>query len=396
MTAPVAGSAGYIALPVTTDPDQLAADALAYLALQQPGWVAREGHLEVWLIRAFARMCAETAAVSAQVPLSIFQFFGSQLLGLAPITGSAAGMNSTWTLTDSLGHLIPAGTTVAYRVSGTQNLLFQTVADVTVPAGQNQTAVGGVSLVAVSAGAAGNGLAPAALAPVDALAFVASVVSTTKSAGGQDAETQAAYLDRLAAELQLLAPRPIIPSDFAALARNQPGVSRAAALDGYNPADGTSNNVRMVAVAVVDAAGAALPTAAKTVVAAALQAQRELNFVVNVVDPTYSSVKVTAQLVCAPGYNTDQVTAAATAAVNAYLSPATWGTDAGLTWVNTTTVRYLTIGGILRDIPGVRYVASLQIGVGNGALAAADATLTGPIPLPTPGTINITTTAALT
>lgn len=398
MTTPaqaVSGSAGYIALPVTTDPDQLAADALGYLALQQPGWVAREGHLEVWLIRAFARMCAETAAVAAEVPLSIFQYFGTQLLGLPPLTGSSAGMQSTWTLTDSNGHLIPAGTTVAYRISGSQTALFQTVADVTVPAGSNQTAVGGVSLQAVLPGSAGNGLAPAALSPVDSLAFIASVVSTTKSAGGADAESQSDYLDRLAAELQLLAPRPIIPSDYAALARNQSGVSRAAALDGYNPADQSSGNARMVAVAVVDANGQALPSATKTAIAAALAAQREINFVVNVIDPTYTAVRVTAQLVCAPGYNTDQVTAAATAALQSYLSPANWG-GSGANWVNTTVVRYLTLGGILDDIPGVRYVASLQIAIGAGALAAADGALPGPIPLPTVGTINITTTAALT
>jgi hypothetical protein len=391
----VSGSAGYIALPVTTDPDQLAADALGYLALQQPGWVAREGHLEVWLIRAFARMCAETASVAAQVPLAIFQYFGTQLLGLPPLVGATAGMASTWNLTDSNGHLIPAGTNVAYRVSSKQTVLFQTAADVTVVAGQSSTGVGQVPLVAVAAGSVANGLGPSVLAPVDSLSFVSSVISTTTSAGGADAETQAQYLDRLAAELQLLAPRPIIPSDFAALARNQSGVARAAALDGYNPADSSTGNARMVAVAVVDPAGNALPTASKALVTAALQAQREINFVVNVVDPTYTAVRVTAQLVSAPGYNTDSVTAAATAALQAFLSPANWG-GPGLTWTNTTVVRYLTVGGILDDIPGVRYVSSLTIGIGAGSLVAGDGTLPGPIPLPTVGAMNITTTAALT
>jgi len=391
----VAGSAGYIALPVTTDPDKLAADALAYLALQQPGWVAREGHLEVWMIRAFARMCAETATVAAQVPLAIFQYFGNRLLGLPAEQGAAAGMNSTWTLNDTAGHLIPAGTTVAYSISARQTMLFQTVADYTVPAGQSVTPAGAIALQAVLPGTQGNGLAPAALSLVDALAFVVSVQSTTTSAGGADTETQSDYLDRLSDELRLLAPRPILPADFAALARNVPGVTRAAALDGYNPADSSYNNARMVAVGVVDANGNALSSSVKAAVTTALQAQREINFVVNVMDPTYSTVKVTASLVCAPGYDPDGVTAAAVAALQAYLSPANWG-GPNLAWTNTTVVRYLTVGGILDDIPGVRYVASLTIGIGAGAMSAADATLAGPIPLPQPGAINITTSVALT
>ena len=54
------------------------------------------------------------------------------------------------------------------------------------------------------------------------------------------------YINRLTAELQLLAPRPILPADFAALATSVTGVFRAMAIGGLNPgrsvADGITTN----------------------------------------------------------------------------------------------------------------------------------------------------------
>jgi uncharacterized phage protein gp47/JayE len=391
VTSPVSGSAGYIALPVTTDADTLATNALTYLAQQQPGWVAREGHLEVWMIRAFARMCAETAQVAAQVPLSIFQYYGSQLMNLPPLTGSAASMNATFTLTDTQGHLIPAGTVVSYPAASTTNVLFQTTADITVPAGSNATGTGAVVLTAITAGADANGLAPRALSLVSNLSFVASVVSTTTSAGGTDAESQSAYLDRLAAELQLMSPRPILPNDFAVLARNQSGVARATAIDGYNTSNGTSGNSRTVGVSVVDANGAALSSGQMSAIATSLQALREANFVVGVAAPNYNTVNITATLKAVSGANTATVSSAATTALQSYLSPANWGGPAPA-WTNQTVVRYLTIAGILDNIPNVSYVSNLQIGVNAGAMAAADGNLTGAFPLTQPGSITITVT----
>jgi hypothetical protein len=389
----VSSSAGYLSFPVTTDADTLATQALSYLTQQLPGWVPREGHLEVWMIRAFARMCAETAAVAAQVPLGIFQYFGTALLNLPALAGSQAQCQSTWTLTDTLGHTIPAGTTVGYRTSPDGLVLLRTTADVTVPAGQYQTAIGGVTLQAVVATAAANGLAPAQLIPVDNLSFVATIVSTTTTAGGADPEDQAAYLDRLATELTLLTPRPILPADFAALARNQPAVARATAIDGYNPADGSLNNARMVTVAVVDAEGNALTTTQQDAVADALEAQREVNFVVNVVAPTYTAVNVSAQVTAQPGQSLTAVTAACAAALTDLLSPANWGGPAPA-WTNTSTVRYLTVGAVLAAVPGVRFVSGLQLSVGAGALQPQDAQLPGAVPLPTPGTINVVVSPA--
>jgi len=383
---------GYITLPVTVDPSKILANAQAFLAANLPGYVARPGHLESWLLEAMAQMVAETAQVASIVPLSIFQYFGQSLLGIAPIMGAAASMGSTWTLTDTAGHTIPAGTVVAYSLAGQSAVLFATQAAVTVPAGSTQTAPGQVILAAQQVGAAANGLAAGPLTLVDNLAFVSSIVSTAVSTGGVAAETQAAYLSRLSGDLALLAPRPIIPSDFSALARNQPGVARATTLDGYNPAGGSSNNPRMVTVACVDTAGNALSAGAQGAVSAALQAQREVNFVVNVVGPSYTSVDVSVQIVATRGVNINTVQAAAQAALAAFLNPASWGGPPPA-WMNITTVRYLALAGLLADLPGVGYIAGIQMAVTGNSMLSQDVQLVGAIPLPRPGNIGVNVTA---
>jgi len=616
---------GYITLPVTVDPATILANAQAFLAANMPGYVARPGHLESWLLEAMAQMVAETAQVASIVPLSIFQYFGQSLLGIAPIAGASASMGSTWTLTDSAGHTIPAGTVVAYSLAGQSAVLFATQSAVTVPApgagllaapsaltagataatggtfaggaslpaptgvtatgsatggtlaaasyfyrvsavnaqgetlastevtsgaltgttssvalswaavpgatgyrvyrtttsgtytspaflsaptgttytdtggtaltagtvaavstattsapyfwkvtatntngetlGSNevtanifpngtqvltwaavpgatgykvyrgtttgaentlvttlgnvaaytdtgtvgvamtppttnttgapattQTAPGQVILVAQQVGAAANGLAAGPITLVDNLAFVSSIVSTAVSTGGVAAETQAAYLSRLSGDLALLAPRPIIPSDFSALARNQPGVARATTLDGYNPTNGTSNNPRMVTVACVDTAGNALSSGGQAAVSAALQAQREVNFVVNVIAPSYTSVDVSVQIVATRGANINTVQAAAQAALAAFLNPATWGGPPPA-WMNLTTVRYLALAGLLADLPGVGYIAGIQLAVTGNTMMSQDVQLVGAIPLPRPGNIGVNVTA---
>lgn len=397
MTTPVTVTpTGYLAIPVETDSDALAAQALTDLAQNLPGWVPRDGHLEVWLVYALARMAATTAQVAGQASEAIFQYFGQSLLGLPALAGTPATMPSTWTLTDTLGHTIPAGTIVGYQTSATSSELFQTSADVVVPAGSNTTVTGGVTLTALAPGAEANGLPPGGVQLFNNLAWVQSIATTAASAGGSDPETTVAYLARLRAQLKLLSPRPILPQDFAAIATTQSGVARAAALNGYNPADGSGNNARMVAVAAVDATGAALGATAQATLAATLQAMREINFVVSVISPTYTQVSITTQVMAPRGAVLDTVQAAIQTALTTFLDPAHWGDvqdDAGVwqeQWTNTPAVRYLDVAAVIKQVPGVAWISSLLIGVGSGVQAAADGQLPGAAPLPTAGPIAIT------
>jgi hypothetical protein len=251
---------GYISFPILTDPDSLMAAQLDFIAQQLPGFVPRDGHLEVLLLQTFAQMCAQTAQVAAQVPLAIFNYLGTKLLNLPVQTGAAATAPSTWVMVDTAGYTIPAGTVVGYAPTGDQLILFTVQAAVTVAPGASSTPAGGVTLVAQTVGVAGNGLAAGPVTIVDSLAFVSSITSTAISAGGVDPETQTAYLSRLSSQLQLLTPRPILPGDFAALAPRTLGVGRALAIDGLSPGRVVTDGVSTSASTTVTSATAAFTT----------------------------------------------------------------------------------------------------------------------------------------
>jgi hypothetical protein len=223
----------FVSVDFVTDSDTIADDAVDYLRAAMPGWEPADGNLEVWILQAVARQVAELTAVAADVPAAIFRQFGTQLVGLAPQAGARATLTSFWTARDNLGYTIPAGTQVAYRVTGDDLIVFEVVGDTVITPGA--TTLSGVALQATDVGTAWNAVPTGPLELVDALSWVESVTASTVSAGGLDAETDDAYLDRLADDLRLLTPRPILPDDFATLARNVTGVYRALAINGYEP-----------------------------------------------------------------------------------------------------------------------------------------------------------------
>jgi Baseplate J-like protein len=240
---------GYINLPVVTDSDVMIQTALSNIADQIPGWIPREGNIEVALLEQFAIMAAEAATVASSVPDTIFKYFGS-LIGITPNTGSSATIKTTWTLVGnagSTGYTIPAGTIAGFYFSGA-SYEFQTTVDLTIPSGSNS--VSGIVMQAVSPGSLYNIYNISGLNPYSTYLQLSSPdpnissILITSTYGndptcvvGTDPETDADFLNRLTAELQLLAPRPITPSDYALFSQNVngSGVYRAFALDGFNP-----------------------------------------------------------------------------------------------------------------------------------------------------------------
>lgn len=377
--------AGYIEAPVVTDPDQLTARALDFLTANVPGFVPRDGHLEVWLIMALARMVAENRDVASRVPRSIFRYFGKTLLGLPAEDAVAATTPSTWTAIDNAGYTVLAGTVVAFQTTGDTLVPFAVVDDVVIPPGATTTAAGAVTLAATVPGTGGNGIPAGPLLMVDALAWVVAVVSTATTAGGVDAETDDQYLDRLAEELQLMSPEPILPNDFAVLAKRVAGVYRATAIDGYDPVTATFGNERLVAVAPVGADGLPVSGGIKADVQTYLDALREVNFVVNVIDPTYTPVGVIFTGIKRQGADAATVQQAAIDAVTAYLDPANWagGNESPPVWrTNENVVRFLEVAATLNAVADLDYVTSLSVNGGQ-----ADIVLGGVAPLPTPGAI---------
>lgn len=243
-------TSGYIDVPIVTDPDEMIQDAFQGLADNLPGWLPREGNLEVALLEQAAVMAAEAATAASAVPKGIFRFFG-QLVGIVPNPGVTAVIATTWTLAAPAGvsgYAIPDGTVAGfYYQSGGYQYQIPAGSNFVIASGQTS---GVVLMEAVEPGSAYNvdtilG-ANATSTYLDLLNPNQNIVNI-KITGtpaqpqmgytavlGTDPETDTSFLNRLSAELQQLAPRPITPNDFAQMAQNVPGVYRALVLDGLD------------------------------------------------------------------------------------------------------------------------------------------------------------------
>lgn len=380
-------------LEIETNPDAIREGLYDQLAAAFPGWEPAEGNLEVWIARWMAEVVPDLAELVVQYSDEFFYGFGEEIIGLPPIAAATAKSTATITFVDNAGYTLPQGTQLEVAVTGSDKVGFRTMADATAPPGSTAVSVAVETLLE---GDEGNGLEGEAQ-PVAALAYVDSVELDAPAAGGTAAEDPSDYRNRLIEELRLQAPRPIIPEDFAIIARRVAGVARSTAIDGYNPDDDTSDNERMITVAVADEAGEPLSAPAKAAIEALLEAYREINFVVHVIDPTYTEIKVDVDVVALPGYAAAAVDAAVTAALEAFLDPARWGQrdterESFAVWSNTPVAYRNDLIWLVRNVPGVGHVADLQLAKEGNALGTADVTLDGVAPLAQPGTITVDVT----
>jgi len=384
----------YIPIPVDVEPVDIAQDAFDYLGDQVPGWLPSPGNLEAWLIEALAQTAGELRTLAAVVPDTIFEYFGSTILALPPYAAVQATALTSWVMVDAAGYTIPAGTVIAVTPSASDvSYAFQVVDDVVVPNGT--TVVSAVESLAVIAGSAASGIT-GDVAVIDQLVFVESVTLDQPTFGGVDEELDQDYLNRLSALLTLLTPRPILPQDFAILAQDEiEGVGRACAIDLYNPGPPVNANCpRCCTVAVCQADGTACSSDVKAAALSLLQSAREVNFLVFVVDPTYTAIDVTFDVTPYPGFALADVQANVIAQLQNWLDPSQWGIpmfgDPGgvSSWLNTTKVRYLEVAEQVNRADGVGYINSLAFGVHGSTLGQADVTLPGVAPLTEAGTIS--------
>lgn len=402
--------ATYDGYPIETDPTALAEDAFAWLQDHWPGWLPDSANFDAGSIEAHARMLAEVRDVAAAVPDGIFRRYGP-LAGVPPTSGAFAHVAATLTAINALGYTLQAGTVFGLRPTGDQVVRFVVDADVTLAPGSSASAAGAVSLTAEDPGETANGLGGAGVVAelIDrTLPWLAAVTLTGSSVGGATEETDSAFEDRLASELQLSAPRPILPPDFVAFAKRNPAVERAVALDLYQPAAGSgsipdglgagaTNVERAVTVFVVAADGSDPGVGVRTSVQADLAARREAGFLPYVGVVTYEAVDVAFQAQAYPGWAIADVQARGIAAVADFLSPANFGvsSDDERDWLFDDRVRLGELVEVLNRVPGLwRLTGPGASGMPTIMGSAADFVLTGgPVVLPTAGTITGTVTA---
>jgi hypothetical protein len=204
----------------------------------------------------------------------------------------------------------------------------------------------------------------------------------------------------------MVALRPVLPQDFAILALQVPGVARAVALNLYNPADGSWTNARTVTLILTDDNGLPVTADVKQAVEDNLEALREVNWIVNVIDAVYESIAVDFTVTAYAGQDQTTVHDACVANVTTALSPVNFRLGALSPAIaggevipppqagqpaRRQVIRVNDLVALLDRTLGVDYVEAVTV---NGA--AADHRLTQPYSLPEPGAITGTVHGAAT
>src|SRR5262249_46326309 len=147
--------AGFTGPDVEVDESAIVAQVEQSLSDRVPGWIARPGNQETWIIEAFGAVAAEIRSLAADVPAAIFVTYGEEVLAIpirAPVP--ATGL-STWVAVDELGYSIPVGTEFTLAAAGDDLRVFQVTGAATIEPGT--TTLEGVEFAAVDEGKEGNG-----------------------------------------------------------------------------------------------------------------------------------------------------------------------------------------------------------------------------------------------
>ncbi len=389
----------YDPLDEGADPDFLQQEAYDYIQSKWPDWVPSESNLETWLIAVCSRMIAEARDVATDVPRAIFRYFGTTVAGVPSVDATHSTVNSTWNLsTNPSGRTIAAGTIVNIDDSEGEPHAFEVVAPVVL--GIGVLIATPVALRSLETGEIENDLGGNGVAAVNAegIAWVTSIILLGATGGGGDGEDDEEYLNRLSARMTLLSPRPIVPKDFQLLTKDlakQQGYDvRAMAIDGYDPNTATFNNERMITVAMVqNGTGADVPAPTQTIVNTQLQDLREVNFIVNFINPTRSTVDVTVVGHAIPGIDPLVTEADVESALASLLDPNNWGRGTGFNeWMQQTTVRHQDVSTAINNVETFDYWDTLTIGINGGAQAATDMSISGAAPIAQAGIISVTIT----
>lgn len=387
--------ATYIQPPIEASEGVLLNRGLNTLQLNLPGWRPAAGSVEVLVLEICARMAADQAEVASKIPTDIFRYFGRSVLNLPPNDATRATFEIIFTVQNTAGYTIPAGTQVGVRDTAGVNHGFELLNDLVITAGQS---TGQTTATATETGSLHTDLdlTDDNVTIATSLSYVLNVApATAATAGGEDAETDADYLQRLVERYQLLALTAVTPEDFRLLAISHASVGRALAIDLYDPNNPTVQTERCVTVAVVDPDGNAVSAAVRSEVADLLTDTREANFKTFVIGPNYTIVDVSVTAVALPDQELTVIQATVDDAIRAYLNSGTWGGSSAdpSYWRNVASVRFLELAAVVDNVQGVDYVSTLTLAVGGGTLSTADVPLAGVAPLPQAGTISVSVTA---
>lgn len=349
---------------------------IAAAQLNLPGWVPREGNTEVVLMESLALEISEAVVAINRVPGAVV----AALLLLAGVDkdyGAAPIATATFTLGDTLGHTIPAGTRL-YLVldDGTTITFLVEEPGLTIEPGFDS---GTVSIIGDIFTDQANGIATGTrLLMADPVPFIEMVALASDVADGRSAETDDEWRDRGVARLSRLSDALVLPRHFEAAALERSEVARALALDLWDGATGVpGDDPGHITVAVLGDGGAALSAPVKAEIEADLEDRAVAILDVHVIDVTIEAVSFTIEMHPLDGFDSAEVIDAVEEAVAAYVDPLTWQ------WGGT--IRLFEIVSLVDRVDGVDYVTSVLI---DGL--ALDYDITGPANLPNATPVTVT------
>lgn len=380
----------YILLGLPTDPNELLDEAYQELEANVPGFRPSPGDVVDIVGRKFAEMVADVASTLTNVPQEIFRFSGRGLDRVLPLEPTFATGTATFTAIDADGATVDDGLELAGRNAGGELVTFRVAGDHVIAA--DTTEIAGVPVAAAIEGAAGNGVVGAGELITQHDRLASTVVFDAATSNGSDGETDQDYLDRLAEERRLGAPRLIRAEDAQVFARRIPGVGRALVIDGLNPITGEGDLEKTFAVFAIDPAGADINGVVEGILAADLQARRERNIDIFIAKPDRTPVAVAYAATAWKGWDPPAVKPMVDAAIAAHFSSAIWGRPpfGGVRdWENETVIDIGAVEARILAVDGVRRVPELTL---NGN--ASDITMAGHATLPTLTTVTGTVTGA--
>lgn len=345
--------------------------AIVQMKSDIPDWQEREGNAEVVLLQAFALMAEETIFAINRTPNGIMEGV-LKMYGVSRDLGSAPVTSITFNMAGTLGYTIPAGTNIGVAGSGDDEpVVFQTNTDLTIPIGSNTGTVGATGTEFTSRA---NGTPAGSGAElIDSNAYVDSAVLATDVSMGRDVEEDIDYVNRGATYLQRLSDTLVTANDFRAYALEFPFVRRVLALDQYNSATPGTPAPGYLTLALYGPS-APLSASEKDILRSAIDARKQVNLTVSLIDATVQNVDVTVSVRYLAGYSEADITNAVNDALEDYLNPDTW------MWGNT--VRRNELIQLISNVEGVDYVETLTT-------PANDVVLSDRFDLPNAGTLSI-------
>lgn len=384
--------ADYILEPINSDPDQILKEFVEFMQLYFPDWKPSESHLDFIIARYFSLRISMAADMAARVLRQVYLYFGATVVGILPFEATPASGTATFELIDlTKNHTLPSGTIVGIADDNGDIQLFSTVYQVDTLAGDTHLQA---DIIAVESGAAGSSLT-GTVQLIEQIDWLSSGVVDATTSGGADAEDIDTYMNRMTNNLGLMAPRPVLAPDFAMISQNVAGVWRASAIDNFLPGPPpVYNAANAVGVAAIDQSGEAISGVTKTNLDNYLQALRQQNFIVNVLDPTYNICDVTVDAYKNFAADVDDAQAQVESALFEYLNPGSWGVPGYPLqirgWENKTALRYLELTTVCENCQHIDYVSNLIFNAtAGGGQDKFDKTFTGNFPLPRPGNIIV-------